>query len=100
MSLIVYYSSITSKVALEKQQSFIFNILDGKGIKYRAEDLAQDSKLKDEMRSKMRNPKAIAPQIFNGDQYCGDYEAFAEAVECEMIEKFLKLDSAQQQMQK
>ncbi|XP_055492059.1 SH3 domain-binding glutamic acid-rich-like protein 3 [Leucoraja erinacea] len=97
MCIVIYYSSITATTSLDKHQLYIFNRLDGMKIKYRLLDLAQDSKLKDEMRSKIGNPDAQIPQIFNGDHYCGDYAAFEQAVECEMIEKFLKLESAQQQ---
>merc|ERR1719494_434344 len=32
------------------------------------------------------------PQIVNGDTYCGDFEAFAEAVEMERLREFLHLD--------
>ncbi|XP_032876706.1 SH3 domain-binding glutamic acid-rich-like protein 3 [Amblyraja radiata] len=96
MPIFIYYSSITATTSLAKHQEYIFNRLDGKKIEYQLVDLAQDSKLKDEMRSKIGNPDAKIPQIFNGDHYCGGYEDFEQAVECEMIEKFLKLDSDQQ----
>lgn len=46
-------------------------ILDGKNIKYELVDISQDNALREEMRAKAGNPKAIPPQIVNGDQYCG-----------------------------
>lgn len=40
----------------------------------------------------MNDDKALAPQIFNDETYCGDYEAFINAVEEENgIWDFLKL---------
>jgi len=33
----------------------------------------------------------MGPQIMNGDQYCGDYDAFLEAVEDEVLDTFLKI---------
>ncbi|KAB0400518.1 hypothetical protein E2I00_017420 [Balaenoptera physalus] len=44
-----------------------------------------------EMRALAGNPKATPPQIVNGDQYCGDYELFVEAVEQNTLQEFLKL---------
>ena len=34
---------------------------------------------------------ALAPQIFNDDQYCGDYEDFDEANEAGQLEEFLRI---------
>lgn len=34
-------------------------------------DISQDNALREEMRAKAGNPKAIPPQIVNGDHYCG-----------------------------
>ena len=54
-------------------------------------DISQDNALRDEMRALAGNPKATPPQIVNGDQYCGDYELFVEAVEQNTLQEFLKL---------
>ena len=35
---------------------------------------------------------ALAPQIFNDDFYCGDYEDFQEANENRCLEKFLRIE--------
>ncbi|XP_059837258.1 SH3 domain-binding glutamic acid-rich-like protein 3 [Hypanus sabinus] len=94
MSISVYYASITATVELEKKQKHIESILSSKGIVYKLLDLSANEELKDEMRKKVGDPKAMPPQIFNGDQYCGDYDAFFQAVESEQIESFLKLEVA------
>lgn len=56
---------------IKSQQSEVTRILDGKNIKYNMVDISQDNTLREEMRTKSGNPKAIPPQIFNGDHYCG-----------------------------
>lgn len=56
---------------IKSQQSEVTRILDGKNIKYNLVDISQDNALREEMRAKSGNPKAIPPQIFNGDRYCG-----------------------------
>lgn len=56
---------------IKSQQSEVTRILDGKNIKYELVDISQDNALREEMRVKAGNPKAIPPQIVNGDHYCG-----------------------------
>lgn len=56
---------------MKKHQQRIFSILDGKKIVYEAVDISQNDKDKDLMRDRARNPKALPPQICNGDVYCG-----------------------------
>uniref|UniRef100_A0A670ITT8 SH3 domain-binding glutamic acid-rich-like protein 3 n=2 Tax=Podarcis TaxID=42163 RepID=A0A670ITT8_PODMU len=90
-SLTVYSTSVTGSREIKSQQSEVTRILDGKNIKYTLVDISQDNALRDEMRAKSGNPKAIPPQIFNGDHYCGDYELFVEAVEQKTLQEFLKL---------
>ena len=46
-------------------------ILDAKKIPYEKLDVAADESLKARMRELSGNPKAIPPQLFNDDQYCG-----------------------------
>uniref|UniRef100_A0AC11E7Z2 SH3 domain binding glutamate rich protein like 3 n=1 Tax=Ovis aries TaxID=9940 RepID=A0AC11E7Z2_SHEEP len=76
---------------IKSQQSEVTRILDGKRIQYQLVDISQDNALRDEMRALAGNPKATPPQIVNGDQYCGDYELFVEAVEQNTLQEFLKL---------
>ena len=46
-------------------------ILSGKKIPFVIIDIAADASAKDKMRSIIGDPKALPPQIFNGDTYCG-----------------------------
>ncbi|XP_015739080.1 SH3 domain-binding glutamic acid-rich-like protein 3 [Coturnix japonica] len=90
-ALKVYSTSVTGSREIKSQQSEVTRILDGKNIKYELVDISQDNALREEMRAKAGNPKAIPPQIVNGDHYCGDYELFVEAVEQNTLQEFLKL---------
>lgn len=45
--------------------------LEGKKIPYKKLDIAADESLKTKMREIAGNPKALPPQLANGDQYCG-----------------------------
>ncbi|XP_062906428.1 SH3 domain-binding glutamic acid-rich-like protein 3 [Mobula hypostoma] len=50
------------------------------------------------MRSRAGDPNALPPQIFNGNNYCGDYHRFYEAVENDEIDAFLKLRAEEVQL--
>lgn len=53
--------------------------------------MAQDDVALEKMRELVGNEEALAPQIANGDEYCGDFEAFEAAIEEETLAEFLKL---------
>ncbi|KAM9445333.1 SH3 domain-binding glutamic acid-rich-like protein 3 [Clarias gariepinus] len=91
MSITIYFSSVSGSREVKDQQNKIFQYLDSKNIKYFAKDITQNTELKDEMRQKTGNPKALTPQVFNGNKYCGDYQAFFDAVEDGKPETFFKL---------
>ncbi|XP_033830679.1 SH3 domain-binding glutamic acid-rich-like protein 3 [Periophthalmus magnuspinnatus] len=93
MGVKLYYTTVAASRSIKSQQSDITRILDSKGIKYVIIDIAQSLELRDEMRNKAGNPTAVPPQLFNEDQYCGDYEMFSNAVEADTVEQFLKLKS-------
>ena len=46
-------------------------VLDSKGIKYNKLDIAADADLKAKMREIAGDPKALPPQLCNGEDYCG-----------------------------
>ena len=60
-----------------KQQQRIQFILESKKIIAEYVDIAASQEAKEKMRQLMGDPKAIPPQIFNGDQYCGVSEHLA-----------------------
>nr|XP_033801988.1 SH3 domain-binding glutamic acid-rich-like protein 3 [Geotrypetes seraphini] len=76
------------------RQAEVARILDTKKIKYELIDVSLHESLLKEMRQKAGNPTAVPPQIFNRDDYCGDYQKMFEANEnCEFL-SFLKMGSA------
>ncbi|XP_031437200.1 SH3 domain-binding glutamic acid-rich-like protein 3 [Clupea harengus] len=91
MAIIIYFTSVSGSRELKQQQTEIFQFLDAKKIQYKAVDIAQDSSVKEEMRSRVGNPTAMPPQLFNGDTYCGDYSVFFQAIEDGKAETFFKL---------
>ncbi|XP_068609999.1 SH3 domain-binding glutamic acid-rich-like protein 3 [Brachionichthys hirsutus] len=92
----VYYSSVTCDIMTKKRQSHIFLVLDSKKVKYERLDVCSDPDMKIKMRELAENPNALPPQIVNGSDYCGNYEAFNEAVECSALMEFLKLPGLKQ----
>ncbi|KAL6264480.1 hypothetical protein P5V15_004588 [Pogonomyrmex californicus] len=74
-------------------------ILDSKNVEYESIDITEPGKeLEKEFmqaNSNARNNKyPLPPQIFNEDDYCGDYEDFDLANEMDELEKFLKVTPA------
>ncbi|XP_061674635.1 uncharacterized protein LOC133500072 isoform X2 [Syngnathoides biaculeatus] len=91
MGIKLYYTTVTASRTIKSQQSDVMRILDSKNIQYELVDISVGGELRDEMRSKAGNPAAVPPQLFNEDQYCGDFEMFSEAVEADTVTQFLKL---------
>ncbi|XP_051948976.1 SH3 domain-binding glutamic acid-rich-like protein 3 [Xyrauchen texanus] len=91
MGIKLYYTTVTASREVKSQQAEVMRILDSKTIKYELIDISVGGEVRDEMRSKSGNPTAIPPQIFNEDQYCGNYDLFSEAVEADTVDQFLKI---------
>ena len=87
----VFINSKTSNMEIKKQQQKIHMVLTGKKIAYQNVDISSSTKAKNKMRELAGAPEALPPQISNGDQYCGDYSDFDNAVENEKLAEFLKL---------
>ncbi|KAM9838689.1 SH3 domain-binding glutamic acid-rich-like protein 3 [Aulostomus maculatus] len=91
MGIKLYYTTVTASRTVKSQQAEVIRILDSKSIQYELIDISVGGELRDEMRSKAGNSEAVPPQLFNEDQYCGNYEMFSAAVEANTVEQFLKL---------
>ncbi|KAL1490353.1 hypothetical protein ABEB36_013064 [Hypothenemus hampei] len=99
----VYVSGMSGNKEVKKRQQRVLLILDSKNIKYEVLDIAEPNmeEAKDYMQNNSKlmggtigdpNPRhPLPPQIFNDDEYCGDYDAFDMANEVDEMEKFLKL---------
>lgn len=91
MGVKLYYTTVTASREVKSQQAEVMRILESKSIQYELIDISVGGEVRDEMRSKSGNPMAVPPQIFNEDQYCGNYEMFSDAVEDDAVEQFLKM---------
>lgn len=87
----VYGTSVSSDMETKKNQQRIEMVLSSKKIEFEFVDISVSSEKKDKMREIAGDSSALPPQIANGEQYCGDYAAFDEAVEMETLNEFLKL---------
>ncbi|CAG9837151.1 unnamed protein product [Diabrotica balteata] len=104
MVIKVYISGISGNKEVKKRQQRVLLILDSKSVKYEVIDIAEPGaeELKDFMQNKSTasggtisdpNPRhPLPPQIFNDDEYCGDYDMFDMANEIDEMEKFLKVE--------
>ncbi|CAD5113250.1 DgyrCDS2429 [Dimorphilus gyrociliatus] len=97
MTVKLYFSSVSGKTEIKKQQNFIRQTLSSAEIDFEEIDVSnphcEDDKyfmLEHSKNGKESSP--IPPQLFNDTQYCGDYEAFCEAVEKNSLNEFLHLD--------
>ncbi|XP_003969001.1 SH3 domain-binding glutamic acid-rich-like protein 3 [Takifugu rubripes] len=91
MGIKLYYTTVTASREVKSRQAEMMRILESKSIKYELVDISVGIEVRDEMRSKAGDPTAVPPQLFNEDQYCGNYEMFSEAVEADAVEQFLKM---------
>ncbi|XP_037942009.1 SH3 domain-binding glutamic acid-rich protein homolog isoform X3 [Teleopsis dalmanni] len=106
MALKVYISGMSGNKEVKKRQQRVLMILDSKNIKYETVDITEPGKEseKEFMQTKstsngatVSDPEprhALPPQIFNAEDYCGDYDAFDLANEIDTLEQFLKLAPA------
>ncbi|XP_062135292.1 SH3 domain-binding glutamic acid-rich protein homolog isoform X4 [Drosophila sulfurigaster albostrigata] len=106
MVLKVYVSGMSGNKEVKKRQQRVLMILDSKCIQYDTVDITEPGKEseKELMQNKStsnggtvsdpepRHP--LPPQIFNDEEYCGDYDAFDMANEIDTLEVFLKLAPA------
>ncbi|XP_053302731.1 SH3 domain-binding glutamic acid-rich-like protein 3 [Pleuronectes platessa] len=89
MGVKLYYTTVTASRKVKSEQADVIRILDSKSIKYELIDISVGGELREEMRSKAGDPAVGPPQLFNEDQYCGNYEMLLEAVEADTVEQFL-----------
>mmetsp|Transcript_29116 Transcript_29116/g.32334 ORF Transcript_29116/g.32334 Transcript_29116/m.32334 type:complete len:94 (+) Transcript_29116:68-349(+) len=87
----LYFATVSSSQVIKKRQQKIQMVLEGKKIPINIIDIAKGTADKEKMRELAGDPKALPPQICNGDQYCGNFEAFDNACEDEQLMQFLKL---------
>ncbi|XP_016359311.1 SH3 domain-binding glutamic acid-rich-like protein 2 [Sinocyclocheilus anshuiensis] len=97
MVIRVYIASSSGSVAVKKRQQAIVGFLEANRISFEEVDITmlEDQRLwmyrniPEEKRPEKGNP--LPPQIFNGDEYCGDYEDFFQSKEMNTVFSFLRL---------
>ncbi|XP_029786969.1 SH3 domain-binding glutamic acid-rich-like protein 3 [Suricata suricatta] len=91
-SIKVYYTSMSGSREVKQRQEEVTRILDTNKIKYELIDISVSLKILQEMKTKVSTPRALPPHIFNGQEYCGDFEMFHKAKESKEILKFLRME--------
>jgi len=94
----VYMTSVSSRLQISKQQRAILDFLDARGIEYTPIDMCANTKARGQMLEKLPEDSEgkknfLPPQVFNGDEHCGDYESFFDAREADLIFSFFKLNT-------
>lgn len=87
----LFVSDISGNKEIKKRQQHIRTQLEAHKVPFDIIDVAQDSEALERMRELVGDEEALAPQIANGEEYCGGFEAFETAIEEENLEGFLKL---------
>ncbi|KAM7338792.1 SH3 domain-binding glutamic acid-rich-like protein 3 [Alexandromys fortis] len=88
----IYYASVSGSREVKQKQNEVMRIFDSYNIKYELIDITVSPQALEEMRTKTGSPNAVPPQIFNGQEYCGDFDTFHYAKENKEILKFLKME--------
>ncbi|KAI1897652.1 hypothetical protein AGOR_G00085470 [Albula goreensis] len=99
MAIRVYIASSSGSVVIKKRQQAIIGFLEANRITFEEVDITmmEDQRLwmyqniPEEKHPEKGNP--LPPQIFNGEQYCGDYEDFFQSKENNTVFSFLGLRS-------
>ncbi|XP_039621892.1 SH3 domain-binding glutamic acid-rich-like protein [Polypterus senegalus] len=97
MVIKVYIASSSGSTSIKKQQQDVLGFLAANKIEFEECDIAANEENRKWMRENVPesarpatgNP--LPPQIFNGEKYCGDYEAFFNAREDNAVYAFLSL---------
>lgn len=97
MVIKVYIATSSGSTSIKKQQQDVMGFLSANKIEFEECDIAanEDNRkwmrenVPEEARPAAGNP--LPPQIFNQDRYCGNYEAFFDAREDNIVYAFLGL---------
>ncbi|XP_053435574.1 adapter SH3BGRL-like [Nycticebus coucang] len=97
MVIHVYIASSSGSTAIKKKQQDVLDFLQANKIGFKEKDIATNEENRKWMRENVPENSRPAighplpPQIFNENQYCGDYDAFFEAKENHAVYAFLRL---------
>ncbi|XP_051840734.1 SH3 domain-binding glutamic acid-rich protein [Antechinus flavipes] len=97
MVIKVFIATSSGSIAIRKKQQEVVGFLEANKIDFKEFDIAGDEDNRRWMREnvpgekKPQNGIPLPPQIFNEEQYCGDFESFFSAKEENIIYSFLGL---------
>ncbi|CAI9735702.1 Hypothetical predicted protein [Octopus vulgaris] len=98
MVIKVYISNITCNNKQRKCQQLILNKLTAEKIDFVQIDItdpryaSERTLMRENSKAKTEGAVPVPPQVFNETEYCGDYDAFADALETQNLWHFLKLE--------
>lgn len=99
MPIRVFTASSSGSVAIKKKQQDVLTFLEANKIEFEEVDITSSEEQRQWMYRNIPQEKKPAqgnplpPQIFNGDQYRGDYDSFFESKESNTVHSFLGLTS-------
>ncbi|XP_075449846.1 SH3 domain-binding glutamic acid-rich protein isoform X2 [Ascaphus truei] len=97
MVIKVFVATVAGSTAIKKKQQEVVGFLEANRIDFEAKDIACNDDNRQWMRDnvpgekKPQNGIPLPPQIFNEEQYCGDFESFFDAKEGNEIHVFFGL---------
>lgn len=102
MVIKVYISSVTCNNQQRKNQHTILSKLQAEKVDFIKIDVTDPKHNQEKLhmrelsKSRKEGTFAVPPQIFNDSEYCGDYEAFADALETQNLWEFLKMKKTEE----
>ncbi|KAI4539486.1 hypothetical protein MG293_010878 [Ovis ammon polii] len=99
MVIRVFLASSSGFVAIKKKQQDVVRFLEANKIEFEEVDITMSEEQRQWMyknippEKKPAQGNPLPPQIFNDDQYCGDYDSFFESKESNTVFSFLGLKS-------
>ncbi|XP_053311726.1 SH3 domain-binding glutamic acid-rich protein isoform X4 [Spea bombifrons] len=99
MVIKVFVATVAGSTAIKKKQQEVVGFLEANRIDFEEKDIACNEDNRQWMRDnvpgekKPQNGIPLPPQIFNEEQYCGDFDSFFNAKEGNEIYVFLGLAS-------
>ncbi|XP_036392533.1 SH3 domain-binding glutamic acid-rich protein isoform X3 [Megalops cyprinoides] len=97
MVIKVFLASSSGSTAIKKKQQDVLGFLEALKIEYTQMDIASNEENRMWMRQNVPGEKKptngipLPPQIFNEENYCGDYDTFFDAKEDNQVYAFLGL---------
>lgn len=97
MGIKVFITNISSSTDIKKKQRELLQTLESLKIEFETVDISDPSKEEEKKFMRANSKPAqegkvpLPPQVFKDDDYCGDFDAFSEALEDNALYEFLKL---------